>query len=742
KARSNNGPSIIVAKVPRIGAHSSSDDPKKYKTEKELLEEKTRDPITCFEQYLLREEVLDEKEDTAFVSPKFRLLDYPETITVSSGQTKTLTLNIENYGQIEGDVDIGFKFLDILDETNSLWIKPNEIGSVSFAFVAPDDLCGMYNGYLKTGEEQKVIRIELRDIEVQVSAMLDKSFYEKDEMATITISVIGSKPATLTAKVKLGQYEEEKTFSESPGQVQFSFPVSSFSEKLFYGIYTESGRALYLNSLYIREKKEFVNIYGEDVLVAGLPATISSEIDQPGRFSYLLFSEADEMLIDEPTIIPIEFSLSPDLLSGTYYLYWWFDTGTQTISGEFPFDVKGVEVKGLKSSLNKKSYKVKDRIEAEILFEANLNTSCLLKAWIEEPDGGFLKIAEEGIGILQGENTIRLKKEFIAKSPGLHRLLYSLYTQEGSLLLSWAISFDVASQRLKRIRHKIPDIIVANTAFNLELLLEDEEDLPYILPESSVISIGPGTITLENGATSTIASMTISSSPNRGRGSITISFGGLAITKDILILLTSGRVEGEGAEAIFGTYTTGFYAEIKRLTEVGTLSELPGNIGICYSIEAFDTDGTTLSEGFNITLAIPYQETGSIAEGSLKLYTFHQGFWQEIPSFLDTVNKKVYGTLTHLSLIAPVGVVTPTAQKEIVVYPNPARVFCGQNRITFCNIEQGSEVKIFNLSGELLFLLKDTENDQKIVWDITEGPASGVYIYVLAKKRGKIGIIR
>ena len=53
KARSNLGPSLIVAKVPRIGAHSSSDDPKKYKTEEMLCEVKTRDPIARFEAWLI-----------------------------------------------------------------------------------------------------------------------------------------------------------------------------------------------------------------------------------------------------------------------------------------------------------------------------------------------------------------------------------------------------------------------------------------------------------------------------------------------------------------------------------------------------------------------------------------------------------------------------------------------------------------------------------------------------------------
>ncbi len=53
KGRAKEGPSLIVAKVPRIGAHSSSDDPSKYKEKSCIEEEKAKDPIPRFETWLL-----------------------------------------------------------------------------------------------------------------------------------------------------------------------------------------------------------------------------------------------------------------------------------------------------------------------------------------------------------------------------------------------------------------------------------------------------------------------------------------------------------------------------------------------------------------------------------------------------------------------------------------------------------------------------------------------------------------
>lgn len=62
KARSGNGPSLVVAKVPRIAAHSSSDDPKKYKNDACVAEELAKDPIARFENFLLEKGVINGAE--------------------------------------------------------------------------------------------------------------------------------------------------------------------------------------------------------------------------------------------------------------------------------------------------------------------------------------------------------------------------------------------------------------------------------------------------------------------------------------------------------------------------------------------------------------------------------------------------------------------------------------------------------------------------------------------------------
>lgn len=72
RARSGGGPSVILAHVPRLAAHSSSDDPQKYKTLKDLEEEKSQDPLPLFEAFLLQKGIATQAEIDAIKSAVFK----------------------------------------------------------------------------------------------------------------------------------------------------------------------------------------------------------------------------------------------------------------------------------------------------------------------------------------------------------------------------------------------------------------------------------------------------------------------------------------------------------------------------------------------------------------------------------------------------------------------------------------------------------------------------------------------
>jgi len=63
KARKGGGPTLIEAVTYRMGPHSTSDDPKRYRTEQELEEWQKRDPLVRFRKYLERKGMWSEADE-------------------------------------------------------------------------------------------------------------------------------------------------------------------------------------------------------------------------------------------------------------------------------------------------------------------------------------------------------------------------------------------------------------------------------------------------------------------------------------------------------------------------------------------------------------------------------------------------------------------------------------------------------------------------------------------------------
>ena len=63
RARAGDGPTLIEAITYRLAAHTTADDPTKYRDEAELAEWRPRDPLSRYRTYLLRQELLTETAD-------------------------------------------------------------------------------------------------------------------------------------------------------------------------------------------------------------------------------------------------------------------------------------------------------------------------------------------------------------------------------------------------------------------------------------------------------------------------------------------------------------------------------------------------------------------------------------------------------------------------------------------------------------------------------------------------------
>ena len=65
RARSGQGPTLIEAETYRIGAHSSSDDPTRYRDAREVVQWKARDPIDRLRAKLVAEKAWSDEEEQA-----------------------------------------------------------------------------------------------------------------------------------------------------------------------------------------------------------------------------------------------------------------------------------------------------------------------------------------------------------------------------------------------------------------------------------------------------------------------------------------------------------------------------------------------------------------------------------------------------------------------------------------------------------------------------------------------------
>ncbi len=62
RARAGAGPTLIEMVTYRLAMHTTADDPKKYRSEQEVAQWESRDPITRFEKYLIQKKLLDERQ--------------------------------------------------------------------------------------------------------------------------------------------------------------------------------------------------------------------------------------------------------------------------------------------------------------------------------------------------------------------------------------------------------------------------------------------------------------------------------------------------------------------------------------------------------------------------------------------------------------------------------------------------------------------------------------------------------
>ncbi|GEM_PF-3408789 len=393
-------------------------------------------------------------------APHFEISELPANRDLAIGHSGTWTFTVTNTGGAEG-----VAYLDLMlpdwEISDFAWVMPGEEEEISLRIIIPDDL---ESGEIKAQYELNGSRGEfpffIEGAKISVEAFLNGQtafeepdcFGEEGDLASLTLEITNDSgfELQLYGRAQLNDFEEvTETFTLLPGeteQLSFDVPVAFTGNKLFYGVYLDSGRSLHLNALYVypcgdppyvwMDKQVYNTDESATIFIYTLDEGIIT-LNAPG------YEESFEI---QGTLEPIERAFTiPKLSSGTYYLEYTFDYGETCY---YPFDVIGYSAVINQFTLNKERYISGETIRANATIEVNRDFEGYMKVRVysygtREVIDGF----DVPYSFAEGENPMAINRVIDTEEKGIHALYYTVYAnvdEEPISLASGAEYFDAA----------------------------------------------------------------------------------------------------------------------------------------------------------------------------------------------------------------------------------------------------------------------------------------------------------
>jgi len=375
---------------------------------------------------------------------EFELTSKPDNPIYIPGEEATMSFKVKNTGKAEGEAEVNLKIIDLLDETRMVWIMPGVEEEINFTFVIWDDLPEKtYKAEFQLNGVTTEIPFTVKGVKIAVAASLDKPIYNLGETAVLTLDITneGDLYPEMYARMQPDDYEEIQDFTLSDSNtLQFNIPIDeSTQEYISYGIYLASGRAVYLNTIYIRLSGDILSLYTDKgVYMQGELVTVFVETSHSGTLSVTGPGLAEDIEITGST--SFDFVLPNDMASGTYSIDWIFGES----SGVYNFDVLGYSARILECTLDKETYNPIDEMRITFRIEVNQEFPGILRGWLLDPTGNYSDFFELSKPLAAGENQIQVSAALSTPYSDIHRVVYALYKNSPELLLaSGAESFDV-----------------------------------------------------------------------------------------------------------------------------------------------------------------------------------------------------------------------------------------------------------------------------------------------------------
>ena len=392
------------------------------------------------------------REQFEVLGASFELSSIPVDPVYTPGQEATMAFKVKNIGMVEGEAEIRLTVLDLLDETRFLWIAPEMEEEIDFIFMIPDDLPEKgHKAIIELNAEMTEISFLVSGIKIDVSASLDKVLYSVGDTATLTLDITNESDLypEMHARASSNSYEDIQGFTLVDHQtVALSLPVDeSTPDKISYGIYLASGRAVYLSSVYIHLVQYAITLYPDrGIYQAGDTVKVSVETAESGGLWVSAPGYEETMTISGST--HFEFTLPEEMVSGRYGINYRFGDH----AGVCHFDVEGYSAKVLEVLLDKAVYEPVDTMDISFNIEVNQDIPGILKGWIYSPDGVYTELFEISREFFEGENRLDVHEGLIVPLYGIHRVVYALYDASSLLcLVTGAEAFDVKEAAITQI---------------------------------------------------------------------------------------------------------------------------------------------------------------------------------------------------------------------------------------------------------------------------------------------------
>ena len=387
----------------------------------------------------------------------FALPQVPPYQTFQAGGSGTFSFKIKNNGNREGACTLSLKAADLTDASRTEWLKPGEEKEVAFTVTLPADLeeKDYTAAYRLTGNgitvAEDVLRYGVTGIKLSATASLDRQQYRPGESATLSLTIsqpTGTAPQELFARVHYNEFDGKQDFLLSGSQTLiFTVPLSQItSEKLFYGIYHQSGRSIHLNTIYVYPANDLLAVATDKQVYnpgEAVTATITGSatgnlmLNAPGDFS-------DTLVLDGTASRSIP--LPADMTAGTYKITATVTTATgEKVTAEHPIDVAGLKVTIKEARLDKAVYAATDIMKLTITAESNRDLPATLRSWVVDPTGTYTPAGESAISLIAtSPSLITLNSSLFTGAMGIHKLVYGIY-RGNELIVSGAKAFDIGN---------------------------------------------------------------------------------------------------------------------------------------------------------------------------------------------------------------------------------------------------------------------------------------------------------